>query len=76
MSACIEQTAQENVRTCRDILVVDDTIANLRYLTDILSKHDYVVRPVTDGKMAITSAQSNPPDNDFTRYLMPGLIRL
>lgn len=73
MSACIEQTDQENVRTCRDILVVDDTIANLRYLTDILSKHDYVVRPVTDGKMAITSAQSNPPDLILLDIMMPGL---
>ena len=30
-----------------DILVVDDTIASLRLLTEILTKEGYQVRPVT-----------------------------
>ena len=62
-----------NAQTYGNILVVDDTIANLRYLTEVLSKHGYTVRPVPDGKMAIISAQSVAPDLILLDIMMPGL---
>lgn len=64
---------QGNSQTYGNILVVDDTVANLRYLTDVLSKHGYTIRPVTDGKMAIFSAQNAPPDLILLDIMMPGL---
>jgi len=35
-----------------EILVVDDTPANLRLLTELLSGHGYRVRPADDGALA------------------------
>ena len=55
------------------ILVVDDTRANLRLLSGILSEHDYRVRPVSDGQLAISSAQIEPPDLILLDIMMPGL---
>ncbi len=55
------------------ILVVDDTIANLRLLTNILSKHGYRVRPVSDGQLAISSCQKDVPDLILLDIMMPGL---
>lgn len=62
-----------DAQTDGNILVVDDTIANLRYLTEVLSKHGYTVRPVPDGKMALASAQSLAPDLILLDIMMPGL---
>jgi signal transduction histidine kinase len=45
-----------------NILVVDDTPANLRLLVDILTKHGYKVRPVPNGKLALSAARGLPPD--------------
>ena len=45
-----------------DILIVDDTLANLRLLTSMLSEAGYKVRGVPDGQMALTAAGSSPPD--------------
>jgi CheY-like chemotaxis protein len=39
-----------------DILVVDDTIANLQLLTEILSKAGYRVRPADGAQVALESA--------------------
>ncbi|GAK61007.1 ATPase, histidine kinase-, DNA gyrase B-, and HSP90-like domain protein [Candidatus Vecturithrix granuli] len=72
-SGSYQRRGQDNSQTCGNILVVDDTIANLRYLTDVLSKHGYTVRPVPDGRMAISSAQSAPPDLILLDIMMPGL---
>ena len=36
-----------------NILVVDDTPANLRLLVDILTVNGYKVRPVPNGKLAL-----------------------
>ena len=41
-----------------DILVVDDTPANLRLLSETLSEHDYRVRAVTSGARALASARA------------------
>ncbi len=45
-----------------NILVVDDTPQNLHLLVDILTKYDYKVRPVPNGKLAISAAEINPPE--------------
>ena len=38
-----------------EILVVDDTPANLRLLSDLLTQQGYRVRPASDGALALKS---------------------
>lgn len=59
------QTAKAN------ILVVDDTLDNLRLLMGMLSKQGYVVRPAPNGSLALTAAQSDPPDLILLDIKMP-----
>ena len=54
-----------------DILVVDDTPANLRLLSQILVEHGYRVRAVTSGPRAIESAQASPPNLILLDIRMP-----
>jgi two-component system sensor histidine kinase/response regulator len=54
-----------------NILVVDDNRNNLRVLTEILSEHGYLVRPVPESSRAISSAQTEPPDIILLDIKMP-----
>ena len=45
-----------------NILVVDDTPANLQVLTGMLKDRGYKVRPVPGGKLALLAAQRDPPN--------------
>lgn len=54
-----------------NILVVDDTPENLHLLSGILSKKGYQVRPVPNGKLALSAAQRIPPDLVLLDIMMP-----
>ena len=54
-----------------NILVVDDTPQNLRLLAEILSDQGYQVRPVPNGKLALSAAQKMPPDLVLLDIMMP-----
>lgn len=54
-----------------DILVVDDTPANLQVLTGMLKDRGYKVRPVPSGKLALLAAERNPPDLILLDINMP-----
>ncbi len=56
-----------------NLLIVDDIIENLRLLTDILSKQGYIVRPVPNGRVALATAQTKPPDLVLLDIKMPDL---
>ncbi len=56
-----------------DILVVDDTIASLRLLTEILSRAGYRVRPADGPKLALQSALAHPPSLILLDVRMPGM---
>ena len=45
-----------------DILIVDDTPANLNVLSAILGKRGYRVRPAINGALALKAAQKAAPD--------------
>nr|CRH05260.1 Putative histidine kinase with three response regulator receiver domains and one PAS domain [Candidatus Magnetococcus massalia] len=56
-----------------NILVVDDTPANLRLLTDILSKEGYRVRAAPDATLALNSIERKAPDLILLDVRMPGM---
>lgn len=55
------------------ILIVDDTPANLRLLAQMLANVGYIVRPARDGRTALASAQSAPPDLILLDVMMPDM---
>jgi sigma-B regulation protein RsbU (phosphoserine phosphatase) len=55
------------------ILIVDDTPANLRLLSQMLGEQGYGVRAVTNGVRALTSAKAAPPDLILLDIKMPGM---
>lgn len=54
-----------------NILVVDDTLANLQLLVGILTKHGYKVRPAKDGAQALSATQLIPVDLILLDINMP-----
>lgn len=54
-----------------DILIVDDTPANLRLLASLLGAQGYQVRPVTSGKQAIRAIDASVPDLILMDVRMP-----
>ena len=56
-----------------DILVVDDVPENLQLLSTLLTKSGYEVRRVINGKLALTVANSDPPDLILLDIMMPEL---
>lgn len=56
-----------------EILVVDDTPANLGLLFKILGKNGYKIRPVTSGQAALEVALISAPDLIMLDILMPDM---
>jgi signal transduction histidine kinase len=54
-----------------DILVVDDTPANLRLLSQMLTDHGHKVRAALSGSHALAAAQAAPPDLILLDIRMP-----
>ena len=65
--------ADRTQETKGDILVVDDVPENLQLLSTILTKSGYEVRRVINGKLALTVANSDPPDLILLDIMMPEL---
>jgi len=63
----------EQTRFKADILIVDDTPANVHLLADILKKNGYKVRPASNGVRALAVARLKPPDIILLDILMPGM---
>ena len=53
------------------ILLVDDQVENLQILSDILESKGHQVLPVMSGKLAIETAEVNPPDLVLLDVMMP-----
>jgi putative two-component system response regulator len=54
-----------------NILIVDDTLANLSVLALMLKKEGHRVRPVPSGKLALSAAATDPPDLILLDINMP-----
>ena len=53
------------------VLVVDDTIENLRLLSELLGEQGYEVRAVTNGRQALQAVEHDPPDLILLDINMP-----
>ena len=53
------------------VLVVDDTIENLRLLSNLLGEQGYEVRAVTSGRQALQAVEHDPPDLILLDINMP-----
>lgn len=56
-----------------DILIVDDTLDNLRLLSAMLAEQGYEVRSVTNGATALMGIRAQPPDVILLDINMPGM---
>jgi len=56
-----------------NILVVDDTPANLQLLTNMLKERGYKTRPVPSGMLALQAAKNDPPDVVLLDINMPAM---
>lgn len=56
-----------------DILIVDDNHTNLRILVKILSEQGYKARSTSNGRLALSLAQADPPDLILLDIVMPEL---
>ncbi len=56
-----------------NILIVDDTPANLRVLSEMLTKHGYAVRAIKRGQIALEAIEKFPPDLILLDIMMPEL---
>ena len=55
------------------VLVVDDTVENLRVLSDLLGEQGYEVRAVTSGRQALQAVEHDPPDLILLDLTMPDM---
>ncbi len=56
-----------------NVLVVDDTVENLRLIASMLGQQGYEVRPVTNGRQALLAVERDPPDLILLDINMPGM---
>ena len=63
----------DSISSASNILVVDDTLSNLRLLTNLLVEHGYRVRPVTSGRQALSSCKLELPDLVLLDIMMADL---
>jgi DNA-binding response OmpR family regulator len=56
-----------------EVLVVEDTPASLKLLSDTLGRAGYTVRQAPDGELALWSAQARPPELILLDVRMPGI---
>jgi PAS domain S-box-containing protein len=63
----------DSTRPGGEILVVDDTPANLQLLTNLLSSAGYDVRPTGKPEVALAAALEAPPELALLDVRMPGL---
>lgn len=72
-TACHAEAVYGQTPEKGNILIVDDTPANLRLLSRMLVEQGYKVRPVPDGPLALAAASAEPPDLILLDICMPGM---
>jgi len=65
-------TAEQQCRK-GNIVVIDDTPANLRLLAGMLTKEGHKVRPMPNGELGLKTVLASPPDLILLDINMPGM---
>lgn len=68
MDICVEDNA-----FIADILIVDDKLENIRFLSDFFSKQNYQIRKAINGQAALRAVNTLPPDLILLDINMPGM---
>ncbi|MDJ0510240.1 MAG: response regulator [Crocosphaera sp.] len=63
----------KNKNSKSNIVVVDDSPINLRLIVDMFKMKGYEVRPVPNGKLALTAIKNFPPDLILLDIMMPDM---
>ncbi|MCY7275879.1 MAG: response regulator [Phormidesmis sp. CAN_BIN44] len=63
----------ETTEFAADILIVDDKLENIRFLSDFLSTQCYQVRKAISGQAALTAVEAISPDLILLDINMPGM---
>jgi signal transduction histidine kinase/DNA-binding response OmpR family regulator len=63
--------SQRSAPTAGDVLIVDDTPANLRLLSQMLAERGYKARAVSSGARALNAVRAHPPDLILLDIMMP-----
>lgn len=69
----MSQRDQTDYRGKGEILIVEDTPASLKLLSDLLTGAGYHVRQAPNGELALWTAQSRPPELILLDVRMPGI---
>ncbi len=67
----MRRAKQSRPKELGDVLVVDDTLANLRLLINLLSAYGYNVRPAQSGPLALAAIEASRPDIILLDINMP-----
>lgn len=73
MNATVAPAMSTQSDTKEDILIVDDTIANIQFLSSLLVEQGYLVRKALNGPMALQSIHADPPSLILLDINMPGM---
>jgi diguanylate cyclase (GGDEF)-like protein/PAS domain S-box-containing protein len=69
---CMQRDLSEQ-HTKGEVLIVEDTPASLKLLSDLLTEAGYYVRQAPNGELALWTAQSRPPELILLDIRMPGI---
>lgn len=56
-----------------DVLIVDDSIASIKMIINILKEEGYNIRPANSGELALASIEVKKPDIILLDVLLPGI---
>ncbi|TAD75522.1 MAG: hybrid sensor histidine kinase/response regulator [Oscillatoriales cyanobacterium] len=71
MDESLISSHQQSQRSQSDILIVDDTIANIQFLSSLLTEQGYSVRKALSGSMALQFVRAEPPNLILLDINMP-----
>jgi len=66
-------SGRQNGQSLHSVLIVDDAPANVRLLSQMLTREGYRVRAATSGERALAAISSDPPDLILVDVRMPGM---
>ncbi len=67
------KNSQRAVNLPRKVLVIDDSIMLLNFVSEILTEHNFDVRTASNGAQSLEEVRSNPPELILLDYILPDM---